>query len=339
MGIALRRGPLVFVAVVAVIYAAVLGVVAQIPAAAHPDVLAAAVLVDLTVVVPLLYWLLFLRDRGRLSSLVPVFLLSLVGAAAVLPAAHGWLVQFLRLLAAPAEVGLVGYLLWRMRRYYRGLRSGGPGDVPERLQESFAVVLGRPRVAAMLSYEVAILFYALCCWRRQPEAGGGASFSYHQKSGYGAIVGALVLVCLMEVVAVHVLVSLWSATVAWLLTALGVYTVAWLLGDYQAARLRPLVVGEDALDVRLGLRWSLRIPYDRIVRVVPRSKEELRRRTPGYLHAVLLVEPQVLLELDGPMQARGPYGVSKEVTRVGIAVDDIEGLQAALSARGVALSR
>jgi hypothetical protein len=180
------------------------------------------------------------------------------------------------------------------------------------------------------------LYYALCSWQRQ-EAGGCASFSYHRESGYGAVVAALVMVCGIEAVVVHLLVALWSATAAWLLTALGVYTVVWLLGDYQAARLRALVVGEDALYVRLGLRWSLRVPYDQIVRVVPPGREELGRRTPGYLHAVLLVAPQVVLELGGPMRARGPYGVGKEVTRVGIAVDDLEGLHAALRARGVAL--
>jgi hypothetical protein len=242
-----------------------------------------------------------------------------------------------RLLAAPAELGLVGYLLWRMRGYYRGLRAGGPGDVLERLHESFAAVLGSPRVAAVLSYEVGVLFYGLCCWRRRPEAGGGASFTYHREGGYGALVGALVMVCGIEVVVMHVLVTLWSATAAWLLTALGLYAVVWLLGDYQAARLRPLVVGEDALHVRLGLRWSLRVPYDRIVRVGPRGKEELGRRTPGYLHAALLVEPQIVLELGGTLRARGPYGVGKEVSRVGIAVDDVQGLRAALQARGVAL--
>jgi pimeloyl-ACP methyl ester carboxylesterase len=93
-----------------------------------------------------------------------------------------------RLLAAPAELGLIGYLLWRMRRHYRGVRAGGPGDVLERLQESFAVVLGRPRLAAVLSYEVAMLYYGLCSWRR-PEEGNGTSFSYHREGGYGADVG------------------------------------------------------------------------------------------------------------------------------------------------------
>jgi hypothetical protein len=57
----------------------------------------------------------------------------------------------------------------------------------------------------------------------------------------------------------------------------------------------------------------------------------------GYLSAALLVDPPLILELDGSLRAQGPYGISKEVHRVGLAVDDVEALRTALRARGVAL--
>jgi hypothetical protein len=337
MAILLRRTPLAFAVIVALIYAVAIGI-AHMPAPAHPSVLAAAVLIDLTVVVPFCYWLLFL-DRGTtLLRLMPVFLLSLAGAAVVLPADFGWVVQYLRVLAVPAELALVGYLLWRMRGYYRGLQAQGTEDVLERLHESFTAVLQRPRLAAVLAYETAVLHYALGCWRQRPDPGDTTRFAYHRNGGYGAIVGVLMMVCAIEVFVVHLAVTRWSPTAAWVLTILGVYTMVWLVADYHAARLRPLVVGDDALWVRLGLRWRLRIPYDCIVRAHPRGKEELSRRTPGYLHAALLVEPHIVVELREPMQAAGPYGIGKQVTRVGIAVDHNAGLESALRARGVSMS-
>jgi hypothetical protein len=129
----------------------------------------------------------------------------------------------------------------------------------------------------------------------------------------------------------HLVVRLWSDTVAWLLSALGVYAVLWMAADYQAVRLRPVVATHDALLVRVGLRWSVSIPYTQIEQVQPRGKESLSKRTPGYLHAALLTDPKMVLVLRGTVRARGPYGIEKEVRRVGLAVDEADRLRAVLA--------
>jgi hypothetical protein len=178
-----------------------------------------------------------------------------------------------------------------------------------------------------------VLYYGLLCWRRRPAPAGGHSFSYHRNSGYGALILTLMIVSAVEIVGMHLVVRLWSGTAAWLLSALGAYAVLWMAGDYQAVRLRPVVAADDALRVRVGLRWSVSIPYAQIERMQPRGKESLSRRTPGYLHAALLTDPQVILVLRGPVRARGPYGIEKEVRRVGLAVDEADRLRAVLAER------
>jgi hypothetical protein len=335
MVLRLRAVPvLLFAALTATVYAAALLVVARMPRAARPEVLAGAVLVDLVVVVPLVYYLLFLRGRKWPVGLVPVFLLSLVGASLVLPGDNRQLLSRVRLLALPAELGLVGLLLWRVRRVFAGLGAGGAEtDVLDRLDQSFCRVLSNRRLASALAYEVSVLYYGLFCWRRRPARADGHSFSYHRTSGYGALILTLIMVSAVEIVGMHLLVRLWSGTVAWLLTALGVYAVLWMAGDYQAVRLRPVVAADDALLVRVGLRWSVPIPYALIEQVQPRGKESLSKRTPGYLRASLLTEPRMILVLRGAVRARGPYGLEKEVRRVGLAVDETDRLRAVLAER------
>jgi hypothetical protein len=323
---------LLFAAVTATIYAAELLVVARMPRVSRPEILAAAVLADLAVVVPLAYFLLFLRGKKWPVGLLPVFLLSLAGASLVLPGDYRHLLPRARLLVLPVEVGLVGFLLWRVRRIVAGLGAGGAEtDVLERLDEGFGRVLPNRRLASALAYECAVLYYGLLGWWRQPARAAGHSFSYHRNSGYGALILTLMVVSAAEVVGLHLAVRLWSGTAAWLLSALGVYAVLWMAGDYQAVRLRPVVAADDALRVRVGLRWSASIPYSQIEQVRPRGKESLSKRTPGYLHAALLTDPQMVLVLRGPVRARGPYGIEKEVWRVGLAVDEADRLRAVLA--------
>ena len=112
----------------------------------------------------------------------------------------------------------------------------------------------------------------------------------------------------------------------------------WLIGDFQAVRLRPIVVGDNTLQVRVGLRWSVAIPYGQIRQARLRGRgEAMTRRSAGYLSAALLVDPQLILELDCPLRVQGPYGISKEVSRVGLAVDDFEAFRAALVAKRVSV--
>jgi hypothetical protein len=323
---------LLFAAITATVYAVALVVVARMPQVARPEVLAGAVLLDLAVVVPLVYFLLFLRGKKWLVGLTPVFLLSLLGAFLVLPGEYRHLLPRARLLALPLELGLVAFLLWRVRRIFAGLGAGGAEtDVLDRLYQSFSQVLPNRRLASALAYEFCVLYYGLLCWRRRPASVDRHSFSYHRNSGYGALILTLMIVSAIEVVAMHLAVCLWSGTVAWLLSALAIYAVVWMAGDYQAVRLRPVVATDDTLHVRVGLRWSVSIPYAQIEQVQPRGKEQLSKRTPGYLHAVLLTDPQMVLVLRGPVRARGPYGIEKEVRRVGLAVDEADRLRAVLA--------
>jgi len=336
-----RRPPLVRFGLLALgIYAVELLVVRSPMFPRNPDLAAGAVTFDLVICVPALYYLLVVRS-GRLPAItvVPVFLASLFGASLVLPAGRGLPLDLMKYLVVPAELLLAAYV---GTSAYRAIRSGartatgGRVDLVEHLRSVLAAVLPVPPVAGAIAYEIGFLYYALFSWRSEPDVREGErAFSYHRKTGYAGVLAAAAFVTVVETAVVHLLIQRWSVTLAWILTAVSLYGVIWLLGHLQAVRLRPILLTGDTLEVRIGLLWNVRVPYHQISGVVRvAAREAPGRRAAGYLHAVVLGTPHLLVELAEPVDVRGLYGYTKRgVRRIGVAVDERDRFAAELTAR------
>lgn len=305
----------------------------NLPTLHHPEVLTTATTLDLVVTIPLLYYLLLVRRKGfPVISVAPVFLASLFAASFILPADHQSTLHLLQLLIAPIELLLLGYVgvrVWRTTQHYRQHAEDADSDFYDRLLESLQSSLEVKAVAYILASEIGLLYYALFTWRQKALPKHNA-FTYHLKSGYPSLVTGILVALLMEVFAMHVLLHLWSPTLAWVVTALTLYSGLWLLGDAQAARLRPIVVEKEALSIRIGLRWTIWVPFDVIAAVHPIGSATPSKKSNGYLEAVLLGKPQYLISLNEPVVARGLYGRTKHITTIGLAIDDAVSFESVL---------
>ncbi|MGH7542029.1 MAG: hypothetical protein ACRELC_13630, partial [Gemmatimonadota bacterium] len=260
------------------------------------------VTLDLTVFVPVLYWLVLVRGRGwPLASVLPVFLASLLLASFMLPAGRHGTLDVIKYLAAAAELALVGVLVHRTARAIRYGRATRNGDALERARSAVRDALGDSRAADVIAFEAAMLWYALFSWRmRSRAAAEPRSFTYHEKTGYGALVVALLLGIAVEVIAIHALLARWSVSVAWIATALSLYGILWIIGDLRAVQLRPIVLEADRLVVRFGLRWSLDVPLRQIEAVrliggsVVQDRVDLRMALPGSRRVSILLETPVV---------------------------------------------
>ena len=287
-----------------------------------PDLIAIGVMLDLIVMVPAAYWFLAVRRGGwpRLS-VVPVVLLGILAAALLLPRDHGLLRNVVGVLAIPYEIGLVAWIAVRTRRALR--RSPGSADTLERFREVAREVLPARRAADAVAFEMAVLYYALLSWRRRPEEG---AFTYHRKSGYGAVVFAILIMVLAEAIPVHILLMRWSVVAAWALTILSFYAIVFFLADWRAARLHPILLDAEALRIRVGLRWRMTVPRERIAAVH-------RKRPPGsepYIRAALPGPNPLWIELKEPVTAQGPYGIERRARWISLTVDDPERFRLAL---------
>jgi hypothetical protein len=299
------------------------------PALQHPGLVSSGLMLDLLIGVPLAYYLLAVRRAGwPARTLIPIVLLSLTGAALVLPDQREMLKRFSEAVSIPAELGLLGWITVRTVRSFRKAGQVGTDDVLEQLRIAAREILPMRRAAEAIASEMAIFYYALFAWHlprtpRTPLA--GRVFTYHRTSGYGAIVFALLIITIGEGLPVHLLVTRWSAKAAWALTALTAYSLLWILADYRATRLRPIVLEEDTLCLRTGLRWTVRIPRAHIVAIhkkAPKAEPSVRTALP--------TATPMWIELSEPVTAQGPYGIEKKVRWISVAVDEAAEFRTAL---------
>lgn len=297
-----------------------LGIVTFASAAAATDGVANAIVMDLTLGAVLVVWLLAVRRGGlRPVVLLPTFLAGL-GLSHLLVGVHE--PAALDLLGKGAVAAELALVVWIFRGVGRGARAldREAGDALVAIRQSVERPLGTGVLARMVASEVAALWFATGAWRRPvPGYGGARRFPYGARAG--GIHVALVVASIVEVVAVHLLVSRWSHLAAWILTALALYGLLWILADLRAIRLRPSTLDDRTLVIRTGLRWTMSIPRDRIRAVERRDWRHRFGRGEDELSLAVVGEPDIIIELDRPLPATGPFGITRTARRIGFSAD------------------
>lgn len=301
----------------------------------HPQLVAGAVAIDLTVVVPLLYWAAVVRRRlARWSTVIGVFLASLIGARLVLPVGQAGMLVWERLLVAPVELGIIAWILVKVRRTSRSLRSDSPAmlDVPERIALALRDAFPNPMVERALGTELTMMYYAFGSWGRKAHVPPGATaFTYHMKSGLVGLLSALLGAAVVELVAVHLVIHTRAPKAAWLVAAVSAMGIFWLLGFIRAIVLRPVLVTDSEVTVRGGSSWTLDVPRAVIERVEGgRLVKAPAREALEHLQATPISQPNILITLREPLEAHGLYGRRKCVRTVALRLDEPEKFKALL---------
>ena len=107
----LQKNPtFTFLALLSVIYAASILIVQSAQFRESPDLLAMAIVIDLTVTVTALFYFTMVRAKGLpIVSLAPVFLLSIAVTSWLIPAEHQAFLQYIKYLVVPAELTVAVY--------------------------------------------------------------------------------------------------------------------------------------------------------------------------------------------------------------------------------------
>lgn len=327
---ALRRHPYpAFLAGVALLLAGSWQAIHSAAFTRHPDALAAAVAFDLTITATAFCWFTLVRT-GAVGgvTLAAVFAAGAALAGRLLATgSRSWLLALVGL----GEAVFLGSLAWRATRLARAWRAKGRGlPAEDALREAAREALGPSRIVEALATEAAILWLALASWRRAPDVPAGwRAYSLHRRSGLGAVVVAIGVAGVGELVGTHLLVAQWSTRWAWGATALGLYGLVWLAGDLRAVALRPVLLGADTLLIRVGLRWRVSVPLV-AVRAVCLGTDA--RGHPGALRLSPLGPPVLYVHLTAPVEVAGLFGLRRRTDLLGLRVDDPEGLAEALRA-------
>lgn len=166
-------------------------------------------------------------------------------------------------------------------------------------------------------------------WRLPPDVPAGTeAFSYHR--GIRHMLWALLIACLLEVVAAHLLIGfLVGPTAAWVVFGLSLLGLVYLVGVINSLARLPLLVAADGVRVRAGTLIDQWLPIDRITRVSRVTNCGDTKRA-GFLKAALMAYPNVLIELDPAVSVRRPNGRIAEITTVGLSPDDSAAFVAAI---------
>jgi hypothetical protein len=307
----------------------------DVPRAVH-----LAVVADVVLFTALALWLVggpraagLSAGRALRGAVVGVVLFSVGLRVVGVPTSDMLLGLALAAEASLAVVVLVGLV--------RALRQ--PGDTWARLRETLRESLPAP-VAEVAFGEVRLMSAMVATLLRRPLLVPESSptvFVPMAASRTEWLIPVVTLAMLVEGTAVHLLLYALGARGEWLhgvLLALNAYTLLWLMGDRRLMRQSAHRLEPEALELSLGLRFSARIPYEKLARVLPlRTEAERRSVQPrgGKKNPAVtpFEEPNVHLCLHEPVRATLFFGITRQVEHLDLFVERPEEFIAALVER------
>ncbi|MEH7238337.1 hypothetical protein [Bacillus sp. JJ1562] len=304
------------------------------------DTLILATLFDLTIVLPLFFYLFVIRNRLSLITLLPVVIGGFWFAYFIVP--HHNLVIFeyvkygifgLEGLFIGIELFLLALLLRKIPTLSQNYKKQKEIDYfyPQTLRTAMNKTFGTRKVVDILVYDFSIFYYGFFSWKKKwKERNQIRSFTFHINSGYFGLFIMLVHAMVIEVIGVHFLIAhFWSPTAAWIFTALDLYALLWIIADYHAVRLSPIVIKDDKLFAQVGIRREIVVDLKTIKSIQPTTTGKKERAREKQSFAITLPnlfeeDPQFEIELAEPVLANLPFGIKKEMTKLYVTVDDKE---------------
>jgi hypothetical protein len=293
-----------------------------------PGWLSFGVSFDLTIGIPLAYYLIISRKLKVTPVTVSgVFLLCTGIASLILPASGQYYLHLVEKALMVTEAGLLVYGVIQVRKIIGAYRAAAQrrADFLLNLQEAVAQLSGVRTIVALVSHEISTFRYGLFFWLGGKEVlTEQRFFTTHKESGYVAIGVVLLFVLVIETVGLHFLLLRWSAVAAVTATILSVYTILFFVADLAALLKRPIVFEDSQLLFRIGIRWNALISLENIkgatqIKNFDKAKE---KRT---LLCALTGSPNLVIELNQPVTVTGFYGIRKQTQRIAFNVDDPAG--------------
>lgn len=148
-----------------------------------------------------------------------------------------------------------------------------------------------------------------------------------------SLVIGLAGVLVIEGAVLHLWIASRSAAWAWAVTAINVATLVWLWREHKPGMRSTLAIDEREVEIALGNRLRCRFARSSIARAERATWQSVPDMAPAdYLNTAKPLEPNILIVLEQPVEARLSLGLRKRYARIGVRVQDTESVLAALRA-------
>jgi hypothetical protein len=293
-----------------------------------------AILVDLMLVIPFLYWLFIVRKSKK--SVGKVLFLPLLGAmlawlflpAHLRPMIWKIIVPFETLLFVVEAVFIVYEVrvLFEIVRRFRQI-SRQEQDFGEALRMTMEERLGLGKLASLMLHDVTMFYYLLFSWKKKPvelRNETTAYFTYHRNTSQVLMYAIFTKIILVEGVAVHLLMQQWSSTAAWIFTIADIWLLVLIWADCRASILNPINLQAGRLRLRVGLRIQADIPVEYIAAVTSSSQFLLNNQDRKEAVQPIFGTPNVKIELSRPLRIQGLLFLPRQCQTIYLALDEPE---------------
>lgn len=282
-----------------------------------------AILVDFTITIPLVYFLLIRKTKIINFSAITLSVIGLFLADWLLPEYFAPVTGSLKQFVFPVlETTILAIVLYKIYRFKKTLSntSNGYVDAIQLLRTNFKEVIANKVVADVFVTELSVLYYTFLSWiPKKPEK----AFTIHKNSGNTSLFAALIVVIAAETVGFHFLLEKWSTTVAWIFTISSIYVGLQLFAHVKALIQRPVSIEGDMLIIRYGIFMETSIPFHKIKAIEKNTSTPVKEK--GTEKIGLLGETEshnLLLTLHKNETLIKPYGVRKLFKKLYFYVDE-----------------
>jgi len=148
----------------------------------------------------------------------------------------------------------------------------------------------------------------------------GTLFTYHKTTQYPAFFWVAFISTLITTPLFHFLLMQWHEVIAWVVTGLTIYGLIWLYGDYSVIKRKPIVLLEERLLIRIGIRWKADIDLSNIKSIESSVSEEVEEEYTNI--SILATEKNIFINLHEPIVVEGIFGITKTTSKIALYVDE-----------------
>ncbi len=301
----------------------------------NSGLLSNAILIDILVVAPLIYFLAIRKSNISKLTVSRVFIVGLLVAGLILNTHSNPFLHILKTWVSPLIEGVVIYFI--VSKFYIANKKAKEVnnkaiDFLMHCRTVMFKVTGNEKFANIISSEIAVLYYTFM-GRRDKTIDYETKFTAYKENGVTIILWVILSVFLIETAGVHFLLILWSKTIAWVVTALSIYTCLQLFAHIKAIKARTTIINKDSLEIHNGLAGDAYIMFDNI------EKFELSKKIPQGRNPIKIAllkgleNHNVVVYLKTPIQVTKVFGIKKTTDAVLFHVDRAKDFSNALNLR------
>jgi hypothetical protein len=215
------------------------------------------------------------------------------------------------------------YKVYQLRKVFRSGKNENHDDY-DALYLAVRQIIPFERMSRIIHTEIAMLYYASFGWFIKEESLSGCrSFTIHKKAGLVAVLTTFLCLIALETSLLHIVLIHWSRGLALVVTLLSIYGGLFIAGMMNAVRKRPIVVCNDTLKLRIGLKWN------GTAKLADIESVSIGRSLPAgeTLRGTILGASNCLLTFKAPIKIYGIYGMCRSVNSISLNMDDPDGLK------------